>query len=359
MADPEETGPEVSKVEPADVEAPVVEEFKMSDPVAPVAVAAPRKRSALWPVLGGVIAAVVGYGVAQVVPNGWPIGSSKTLESQLAAEVSQVQALKDQVAALGQKLEAASGLVNRVSKLEAAPAPAAPDLTSLEARVAGLEARPAGSGDPAVLAQLKSDIEVLKASGAGIVSPAVQASLDAKVTETQAKLTAIEEAAKTNSAAILARAAIGQIAAALDSGAPYSAAVKDLSGVELPAVLTDNAAAGLPTVQRLQAEFPDAARAALDAALRANMGASWTDRVGNFLRAQTGARALTPREGNDPDAVLSRAEAATAKGDIATALKEIAALPPEGLAAMADWQAKAQLRLDGEAAVQALLAKAG
>ena len=350
MADLEETGPQVSKVE-----APMVEEFKPSDPAA--SATAPRKRSAIWPVLGGVIAAVVGFGVAQVVPNGWPIGGSKTLETQLAAEIGQVHALKDQVAALGMKLEATSALADRVSKLEAAPAPATPDLTSLEARIAGLEARPAGSGDPAALAQLKSDIEVLKASGAGIVSPAVQASLDAKVTETEAKLTAIEEAAKVNSAAVLARAAIGQISAALDSGAPYSSAAKELP--ELPAVLSDNAATGLPTVQGLQADFPAAARAALDAALRANMGASWTDRVGNFLRAQTGARALTPREGNDPDAVLSRAEAATAKGDLATALKEIATLPPESIAAMADWQRRAELRLDGEAAVHALMAKAG
>lgn len=354
MADPEEIGPDVSKVE-----APMVEEFKASDLAAPVAVVATRRRSPLWLVLGGAIAAIIGYCVAQVVPSGWPMGGSKTLETQLAAEVTQVQALKDQVAALGKKLETAAALVDRVSKLEAAPAPATPDLTSLEARIAGLEARPAGSGDPAALAQLKSDIEVLKASGAGIVSPAVQASLDAKVSETQAKLTAIEEAAKTNSAAVLARAAKGQIAAALDSGAPYGSALKDLSGTELPAVLTDNAATGLPTVQALQADFPAAARAALDAARRANMGASWSDRVGNFLRAQTGARTLTPRDGNDPDAVLSRAEAGAAKGDIATALKEIATLPPEGIAAMADWQKRARLRLDGEVAIQALMAKAG
>ncbi|MBV5276525.1 hypothetical protein JZU56_01410, partial [bacterium] len=65
-----------------------------------------------------------------------------------------------------------------------------------------------------------------------------------------------------------------------------------------------------PSAQALQASFPDSARTALEAALRANMGESWSERVGNFLRTQVGVRSLTPRDGPDPDAILSRAEAA-------------------------------------------------
>ena len=81
--------------------------------------------------------------------------------------------------------------------------------------------------------------------------------------------------------------------------------------------------------------FPTAARAGLEAALRADMGSSWTERATNFLRAQTGARSLDPREGDDPDAILSRAEAAVSAGDLATALTEIAALPEPAQTAMA------------------------
>lgn len=346
-----------------------VDEAVLVGPVAPEAYAAPapkarQGRSVIWPLLGGVLAAAAGYGVAQYVPNGWPIGTTTTLESQLAAEVGQVKVLKDQVVQLSQRLDTISALADRVAKLEVAPAAAPPgpatDLSGVEARIAALESRPAPTGtDSAEVAQLRSAVEALKAQGAGIVSPEVQASLDAKVKDTEAKLTAIEDAAKASAAATMARAAIGQIAAAMDSGAAYSAAVTNLKGTTLPAVLTDHAASGLPTLQSLQAAFPDAARAALEAALRANMGQSWSERVGNFLRAQTGARALAPREGNDPDAILSRAEAATDKGDLATALKEIAALPPVAIAALADWQARAQLRLDAETAVQALMSQAG
>jgi hypothetical protein len=147
------------------------------------------------------------------------------------------------------------------------------------------------------------------------------------------------------------RAALLQLHSALDSGAPFAGALEVLADQSVPAVLLDNAGAGLPNLQQLRDAFPDAAREALDAALRANMGESWAERVSNFLRNQTGARSLTPREGGDPDAVLSRAEAALAEGDLNGALSEIAALPEASQAAMAEWLAQAQLR---QAAVQAV-----
>ena len=102
-----------------------------------------------------------------------------------------------------------------------------------------------------------------------------------------------------------------------------------------------------------------AARAALDAALRADMGQSWADRATNFLRTQTGARSTTARAGTDPDAVLSRAEAALRAHDLATALTEIAALPAPALAEMAAWQALAETQLAGETAVAGLAAALG
>jgi hypothetical protein len=358
MADTEETGSDdVGKTVPLPEQAVVVEPAKVAVTPAPS-----RRRSVLWPLIGGVLAAAVGFGAAQLVPNGWPIGATTTLQAQLADEVAQVKTLQGKVLELVQQLQAVSSMADRVAKLEAAP-PAAADpqqITALEARVAALENRPASSGaDPAAVAALRADVEALKASGAGVISPELQASLDAKVKETEAKLAAIETSAKAQADAAMTRAAIGQLAAALDRGAPYAAAVADLAAAKLPAVLTDHAATGLPTLQSLQSEFPEAARTAIDATLRSNMGTSWSDRMKNFLRSQTGARALSPREGNDPDAILSRAEAALAKGDLPATLTEIAALPPEGQAALHAWQARAQLRLDAITAVQALSAQAG
>lgn len=326
-------------------------------PPPPTGSTQPRRASPVAPLLGGVLAALIGYGVAQVVPQGWPLASTQALEAQLADTSTQLAALKSQLDGLTQKLAEAEGLAQRVSQLETAPKP---DMAALDSRLAALEARPAGSGgDPAELADLRATVETLKAGNAGILSPELQASLDAKVQETAAKLAAMEDAAKATAASSVTRAAVRQIAAALDSGTPYAGAAADLAGMSLPAVLQDHAQSGLPTLTGLQADFPEAARQALDAALRAHMGATWTERVTNFLRSQTGARALTPREGSDPDAILSRAEAATGRGDLAGALQELSALPPEGQAALQDWQARAQLRLEAEAAVKSLLSQAG
>ena len=315
-----------------------------------------RKRRGLawviWPLLGGALAAAAGYGVAQYVPNGWPMASVVTLQTQVAVLSDQVQALQADL----QKADA------RLASLETAPAPQsdAGQIAALELRLTTLESKPMPAGtDSAALDQLRAEVAAIKTNGAAVMSAQVQADLDAKVQATEAKLTAIEQSAQAQAAAILTRAALGQIAAALDSGAPYPSAIAALAGADIAVVLTDNATAGLPSLQALQASFPDSARTALEAALRANMGESWSERVGNFLRTQVGVRSLTPRDGPDPDAILSRAEAALTAGDVAQALAEIATLPTPAQDALSAWRVRAQLRLDAQAALAALLAKAG
>ena len=315
-----------------------------------------RKRRGLawviWPLLGGALAAAAGYGVAQYVPNGWPMASVVTLQTQVAVLSDQVQALQADL----QKADA------RLASLETAPAPQsdAGQIAALELRLAALESKPMPAGtDSAALDQLRTEVAAIKTNGAAVMSAQVQADLDAKVQATEAKLTAMEQSAQAQAAATLTRAALGQIAAALDSGAPYPSAIAALAGADIAVVLTDNATAGLPSLQALQASFPDSARTALEAALRANMGESWSERVGNFLRTQVGVRSLTPRDGPDPDAILSRAEAALTAGDVAQALAEIATLPTPAQDALSAWRVQAQLRLDAQAALAALLAKAG
>ncbi len=315
-----------------------------------------RKRRGLawviWPLLGGALAAAAGYGVAQYVPNGWPMASVVTLQTQVAELSDQVQALQADL----QKADA------RLASLETAPAPQsdAGQIAALELRLAALESKPMPAGtDSAALDQLRTEVAAIKTNGAAVMSAQVQADLDAKVQATEAKLTAMEQSAQAQAAATLTRAALGQIAAALDSGAPYPSAIAALAGADIAVVLTDNATAGLPSLQALQASFPDSARTALEAALRANMGESWSERVGNFLRTQVGVRSLTPRDGPDPDAILSRAEAALTAGDVALALAEMATLPTPAQDALSAWRVRAQLRLDAQAALAALLAKAG
>jgi hypothetical protein len=110
----------------------------------------------------------------------------------------------------------------------------------------------------------------------------------------------------------------------------------------------------VPTLTALADAFPDAARAALDAAIRAEAGEGAMDRFTAFMRVQTGARSLEPREGGDPDAVLSRAEAAVRAGDLPAALAELSALPEAGLSEMAGWTQAAETRLQALEAAQSL-----
>jgi hypothetical protein len=304
---------------------------------------APIQRGWAGPVLGGIIAAAAGFALAQFVPNGWPLQDTSALQTALADQQKQTTALQFALDKLASQPAAAppdQTLLDRLTALESAkPADIASleqKLNDLQSRLAALESLPVGAAaSPEILATQK-------------------AAADKVLAAAQATAAQITADAETASKAAVAQTALGQLQAALESGAPYAAALPALAN--LPAILTDNAESGLPTLASLQASFPAAARAALESALRANMGESWSDRVTNFLRTQTGARSLTAREGTDPDAVLSRAEAALTKGDLTTALTEITALPSESQVALADWQAQASKRQAAVDAVAALAA---
>ena len=63
---------------------------------------------------------------------------------------------------------------------------------------------------------------------------------------------------------------------------------------------------------------------------------------------------MTPKDGADPDAVLSRAEAALKEGRLNDALAEIETLPPEASAAMDGWVARARARRAAQDAAESL-----
>ena len=73
----------------------------------------------------------------------------------------------------------------------------------------------------------------------------------------------------------------------------------------------------------------------------------------NFLKAQTNARSIEARDGDDPDAVLSRANAEVEAGRIAEALSQIETLPDAGreARAMADWLNRANAYTQAQSAL--------
>ncbi|MEO6299232.1 MAG: hypothetical protein ABIV25_06010 [Paracoccaceae bacterium] len=340
----------------------------MPDPL-PAEPVKPRRNSIIGPVFGGILAALIGFGVAQLVPNGWPIADTSALEAKVAAQDSETKALATKIADLAKTPPPTDkSLADRLTAIESTLSTPAVDttnldqrLTALEQRLTAIEALPSDgtSASPAAIAQLQSDIAALKSGGSNDALQKASDAIDAKLADADTKLAAITSRADATVKSAATHSAIRQIAAALDSGAPFGTALTDLADAKLPPILIDNAKTGLPSQQSLIATFPDAARAALDTSLRADVGQGWTDRVSAFLRNQTGARSLTPHEGTDPDAILSRAEAALRAGDLGTVLTELASLPPEGQAAMADWTAQCTKRQDAILAVQSLSASMG
>lgn len=341
---------------PDDDNQTVPEPVALTEAVVPAPQPQPARRrgGAMALLLGGVLAAGAGYGVAQYVPQGWPIADTSVLEARLAAQETEIASLKAALAALPLPDATLSQRIDTLAEaLAALPPPA--DTSALEGRIVALESLPTGNGNGPSLAEFAAQAEALRALQAEVASlratgGAMPANVEALVADAETRLKEAEAQAATLKAeaeaiakASAARAALGRIQAALESGGPFAAALPDL-GAEVPQVLTDAAETGVPSLIALQTAFPDAARAALEDALRANMGESWAERVGSFLRSQTGVRSLTPREGADPDAILSRAEAALATGDLQTALTELDALPPEAAAQMQAWRSLAALR---------------
>ena len=329
----------MTDTETSELEAPPV---IASEPIR--ATPAPVRRAGWFgPVLGGVIAAGAGFGLAQYVPGGWPIQDTSALQAALTAQQVEAETLKAQIAELEARPIAGSD-ADLEARVAALADQAAPDLAPFQQQIAALEQR-------------LTAVEAMPISGTAPSAAALaaqKAAADAVLKQAEDTAAKIKAEAEATAKAAEARAALGRVQAALESGSAYASALPALGDV--PAVLLENAETGVPTLAALQDAFPAASRAALEAALRANMGESWSDRVANFLRTQTGARSLTPHEGSDPDAILSRAEAALAAGDITAALSEIAALPPEAQAALTDWQAMAQKRQAAVAAVAGLAA---
>lgn len=384
----EEAAPQPEESAPA----PELEEpFPRSAPVHP------RRRGGFVPaLLGGVIAAGVGFAAAEYFNHpGWPFAPAGPTPEALSQKIdavstglanvkADVAALSPTFAALKAKADASDALSARIDSAaneSAAQISALRDdltarndalkqaLAALDARVAAIDKQALAAGvasgnpDAAVLESLRGQLEDQRkqneALAAEIADVATKA--NARIDAAEQQATALKTDAEATAKAALARAALTRVQAALELGGGFAPALADLTaqGAEVPDALAAAASTGVPTLTDLQQAFPAAARAALAASIKATMGPGLTDRIGAFLRAQTGLRSLTPRAGTDPDAVLSRAEADVTAGKLGDALTELVALPEAGRAALASWTAEAKTRVSALAAVDAVAQSLG
>ena len=291
-----------------------------------------ESRGGFWaPLFGGALAALIGFGGAIYFKAAeWPIfGGGSDVEAMIAEQSKTISALQAALdLAQSNDAEARAGLSARIDELpkqSAAPLPA--DVQAkLDAQRAEMEL-------------LEANLEKMRSLTQGQIATAQAQQESAAQAEARAK----------------ARGALNALRSALESGAPYASVVSEVAAAaDVPEVLAANAETGVPTAKVIEDQFAQGARAALSASLKASAGESATDRLTFFLKDQLGARSLTPREGDDPDAVLSRAEAATKAGDLDTALSTIDALPDAGKAELQEWAGIAATRRDALAAFDSL-----
>ncbi len=317
-----------------------------------------RKGGFMPTVLGGLVAAGIGFAAAYF---GFPQDSGDELKrleqsvtSALYAQSEQIEALSAQVTATEPAMDmeainaAQNELVAGMQDLSGQFDAVATQLAEFDARLSDVEKRPIteGASDTAVAAYERE----LKALQDAMATQ--RAEIEAMTSEAQS----LEESAEEIARMTMQRAALTRIQTALDSGSGFAAALADLeaSGADVPDALSAVASDGAPSLTTLQAAFPDVARAALAASRQAAAEAGEGGGFGAFLKTQLGARSLEPREGSDPDAILSRAEAAAREGRLTDALAEIDALPEVGRAEIAEWAAAASTRLEALAAVETL-----
>lgn len=293
------------------------------------------RRASPWPLLlGGVAAAVFGFLAARAdlidtfLPPSLRAGADQTaLTEDLETANAQITRLQADIKTLSAQISEQPG---------AAPDDALQALVlDLNDRIALLEKRPTSTGT-ASSSEYDAAFAAMQETAA-----AQQAEIDKLLAD--ARL--VEKSTEDTANSTLARAAATRIIAAIETGAPFGAALNDLeaAGVaDIPQELRDAAAVGVTQLAALQADIPDVARAAL-AASRSADGEN-SGGVSGFLKRTLGARSVEPREGTDPDAVLSRIEAAVRNGRLTDALAEAEILPPEGQAVMADWLDQARTR---------------
>lgn len=302
-------------------------------------------------ILGGLIAAGLGFGAAYYfTPRFEPamVEAMTTNEVAIAALSEEVAAIDtgEGIAPLAEDLALlSSDVADQLLAIGERIASSEAQFVLIEERLVALEKQPSSDGtlqETALLAY-QSELDTLRSQVEVQAGAAI-----AQLETTREEAAAIAETALLTARNAKARAALAQIRSSLDTGVPMAAALAewaDVTGAPAPDALL-SVAGGVPTLSKLQGDFPPAARQALSDSRSEGASGEVVGGFGSFLREQLNVRSVAPREGDDADAILSRAEAALREGQLQTALTEVAALPELAAAPLAGWVNQAQARAD-------------
>lgn len=300
----------------------------------------PRPSIFLPLLLGGIVVALLGFAMSQYLG---PLGPS----TEITELRSRVTGHADEIQRLNAELQSQS---TTISEIQSALGDNTAALEDVRRSIAE-----APQGDPSLLSdELRATLEEQKSE-----ITRLQGELENMATFAQEQIATAEEEQADAAAAearVVARGALNVVRDALVTGDPYADALPDIAAaISVPDGLAGPADTGVSSLASLQSGFSGSAREALSASLRETAGTTTGDRLRLFLQDQLGARSLTPRDGDDPDAVLSRAEAAVRAGNLDSAVEIIGQLPESGQQAMSGWISQANERAAAEEAFNELI----
>lgn len=282
-------------------------------------------------------------------------------EARLAAEIA---ALDDRVAGIdGEEMR------QRLSRLESTLQGQSSELAAIKEQ---LSAGGADSGQSAETAEqidlYRAEVEGLRAEMGSLSDQVsslsarideVAASSERRVAAAQERAAEVEQEAQVAMDSAAAEADLARIRAAIADGEPFAEPLQRFETSEqvtVPEPLLVAAPVGVATMTELRDRFSDAAHEAIRAGIAAQAGDGIAARSRAFLQSQLASRSLSPQEGSDADAVLSRMEDALRRDDLDAALAEAGNLPHAAMVAMAGWLGDAQQRAQVTDALAALTA---
>lgn len=326
-----------------------------SDTPPVLAVVAEPKQASIFPlIVGGIIAGVIGFLAANIGAFG--TDTSDAIDRRIDDLAAEIQAfeptdtspLTERLVAISAELETiqsapkTDGLLERIEVLES---DIANNISGLESRLAALEAQIADLAidQPASIAEQADAMSDEMLSAFQDELDALKAQAETQVEAAKLRAAEVEVEAAKSAARAERLSALAKLTAAVESGRAYVDELAEFQ--DAPKALTALAADGVITLSALQRGFPESARVALSSANTVPQDASAGDRFTAFLKRQTNTRSLSPRDGDDVDAVLSRADAQLSNGDLPAALSELTSLPDEAIEAMEPWISQAKARL--------------
>lgn len=326
--------------------------------------ATPRQSGGFFaPILGGVVAVALGFGVAIYAGLGnWPFANSN---QELSALQQRVEEQSQTIGGLQAEIAALSAQIQDANQSE--------QVQFLADRSSGQDSQIANL--KTLADRLTSQVRDLKNRPIPDVGATVQA-VEAYETELAAmremlafeldRIRAAEQSAASLNSEMAnrqaqneVRRAIEELAAAADTGGTLKPTLTRLSALGADVDALASFSGGVLSLTDLQATFPAVARSVLDNAIEEDIAAGRESKASGFLKAQLGIRTLGPKDGDTVDAVLSRAEDSLMRGNLDTALKELSGLTETTRALMSDWMTKAGTRRDALNAIAELSAVIG